>query len=255
MTRHFPHLFLGALFLLLASGCAHPYCAVVRPSPPLSILSPELENLSDAKIETYLKAQARPTFPCPLAVAKVGIGSTYDYRRSTSVAVGSIEPLYGDEAEGWRKLVEVSDAKGSELIDQIQPINRLLVSEKVTLKGLRDAAALVHAPILLAYMQTEQQETGQNEAAMAYWTIIGLFIVPGHTVGYYSVCQGVLVDTRSGYILATVGGESKQEERVLPGAVEIAEDRTERKARAEAIQRLQGEVAETLKTLAGVPMK
>ena len=61
---------LTALFLLL-TGCSHAYKSIVKPVPQLSVLSPELENLTDVVVETYLTADVRPVFPSVLAVAKV----------------------------------------------------------------------------------------------------------------------------------------------------------------------------------------
>jgi len=85
---------------------------------------------------------------------------------------------------------------------------------------------------------------------MAYWTFVGLFTVPGNTVGHCTVCQALLVDTRSGFVLATAEGESLREENCLPGAVDIAGPRVEKEARAEAVRKLQGAVQHSLKGLA-----
>ena len=80
----------------------------------------------------------------------------------------------------------------------------------------------------------------------------GLFApsVPGNTVGHYTACQGVLVDTRSGFILATVEGEAVREENVLPGAVDIARDRIRRQAQTEAVASLHDNFRKTLAALA-----
>jgi hypothetical protein len=162
---------------------------------------------------------------------------------------GALQILHGQEADGWRKLTELKVGDKTP-ISQVQLVNSLLGGSRPTLKDQRDAAALLHAPLLLVYMQTDDAEDGYNELAMAYWTIVGLFTVPGNSVGHFSVCQAVLVDTRSGFILGTAGGESQREERVLPGAVEIARQRTREQARAEAITRLQAAIPESLRTLA-----
>ena len=217
---------------LLMSGCAASYRGIVRPVPQLAALSPELENLTDARIETYLKANARPVFPSVLAVAKIGSGH-------------KLLILRGEEAEGWQKLASLHD-KGAGIISQVHLLGSLLVNGEPSLKQLRDAAARVHAPLLLVYMQTDDAEDGYNDAAMAYWSIVGLFLVPGNTVGRYSVCQAVLVDTRTGTVLATAGGEAQREENVLYGAVDIARKRTAEEAQSEAVSKLQGEVSEAL---------
>jgi hypothetical protein len=231
-------------------GCKATYSGVVRPTPRLSLLSPELENLTDTAIETYLTADVRPVFPSVLAVAKVGLRPDWSYRREDPASALKLEAIRGGEAEGWRALVGASESGGPAPISQVQLVSPMLVSGYPTIKSLRDAAALLHAPLLLVYMQRDSSDEGYNSAAMAYWTIVGLFCVPGNTVGHCSACQAVLIDTRSGFVLATADGESLKEEKVLPGAVPIARDRTREQARAEAIANLQKSFRTTLADLA-----
>jgi hypothetical protein len=226
----------------LLTGCAEAmYSSVVKPVPKLSLLSPELENLTDDVIETYLTADVRPVFPSVLAVAKVSVG----YH-----GVLELETVRGQEAEGWRAMAGKGDPLSPRLLDQVQLVSPMLASQQPTLKSLRDAAALLHAPLLVVYLQQDSSDDGYNSAAMAYWTIIGLFIVPGHTVGHYSTCQAVLIDTRSGFVLATAYGESLKEENVLPAAVPIAIDRTCKQARAAAVAALQEDFRAMLTGLA-----
>jgi rhombotail lipoprotein len=174
-------------------------------------------------------------------VTKVGVG----YR-----GVLELETIRGQEAEGWRAMAGKGDPLSPRLLDQVQLVSPMLASQQPTLKSLRDAAALLHAPLLVVYLQQDSSDDGYNSAAMAYWTIIGLFLVPGHTVGHYSTCQAVLIDTRSGFVLATAYGESLKEENVLPGAVPIAIDRTCRQAREAAVAALQQDFRATLAGLA-----
>ncbi len=241
---------IAVMLITTWTGCGAAYKPLVRPTPNVSILSPELENLTDNVIETYLRADVRPVFPTVLAVAKLSLASPYYRARG---AAPQLAVLRGDEAEGWRRLTEEGEGEGPQLLEQVQFLNPMLVDGAPTLKSLRNGAALLHAPLLLVYMQDDDARQGYNAAAMAYWTIIGLFIVPGHTVGHHTVCQGVLVDTRSGFILATVDGEAKYEEHVLPGAVGIAADRVERKAHAQAVAKTQENFSVTLTGLASQP--
>lgn len=243
MSRHAALLISWALLVSLLSGCASQYKEIVRPVAQLSSLSPELEHLTDAAIETYLKANVTPRFPTVLAVARL-----YDHSRFDEGF--RVDFLRGDEARGWQQLKSLESASGDPLISQVQLVSPMLSGGKPTLKSLRDAAALLHAPILLVYLQVEDAQEGQNSAAMAYWSIIGLFTVPGHTVGRHSLCQALLIDTQSGFILATVQGEARQVEQVLPGAVSIARDRLAARVPAEAVADLHKNVREVLVELA-----
>jgi hypothetical protein len=235
---------------VLCVGCAESYESVVRPVPKMTLLSPELQNLSDFKVETYLTADARPVFPTTLAIAKMPSPDRGYYRRAEDAQTDPVEMLRGPEAEGWRSLAGDLRAGGTVVVEQVQLVSPLIAPTPVTLKGLRDAAALLHAPLLFVYVQDDDSSEGYNDAAMAYWSLVGLFVVPGNTVGHYTVCQGVLVDTRSGFILATAEGEAVREEDVLAGAVDIARDRVRREARAAAIADLQANMRQTLVHLA-----
>ncbi len=240
-------LLLAVLWADLA-GCAS-YKSLVKPVPRLSVLSPELRDLTDFAIDTYLKADVQPVFPSVLAVAKVQLPAAV-YFGSRGQGDPSLDVLRGAEADGWRRMTGPLAGGGQTVLEQVQLVSPLIVNHPITLKSLRDAAALLHAPLLLVYLQDDNHSEGYNGAAMAYWTIVGLFLVPGHTVGHYTTCQGVLIDTRSGFILATTEGEAKREEFALPGAVHIACARVRQQAQAEAVAALQANCRETLIGLA-----
>ena len=160
----------AALGLVVAfSGCAT-YKGVVRPSPPLSVVSPEAEKLTDWDIEQRLKATARPSFPTVVAVAKVK-----PQDRNYQAYFVALEQVRGAEAEGWRRLEVEESAKSSSPLQQIQIVNALTLSGDPDLKNLRTAAATLHAPLLLVYMQDDNFARGNNVASAAYWTIVGLF--------------------------------------------------------------------------------
>jgi hypothetical protein len=243
---------LNILWILAAlaclNGCSASYRAAVRPTPHLSSLAPEFYNLTDAKIEQYLKTDVTPVFPTTLAIVKVEQNSNYRYEETPKF---SMSPIIGDEAEGWQELTDCKiNDQSPALVSQVHFINPIFIEGSTTVKKLRNAAALVHAPMLLVYLQTENTSEGYNSSAMAYWSIVGLFVTPGNTVGSNCVCQAFLVDTRTGSILATLQSDAASEENVLPGAVDIARDRVRAQARIEAANNLQDEVRKTLVNLA-----
>src|SRR4051812_45341938 len=91
--------------VILASGCSNTsYRGIVRPTPRITALDPELASMTDVKIEFYLKSNAPPTFPTVLAVARVssddvdsyvshGSGDTPLVTHRTNPDAGSIEVL------------------------------------------------------------------------------------------------------------------------------------------------------------------
>ena len=237
------------LLVLSVGGCANKYRGIVRPTPELGVLSPEAARLTDDDIESYLQVSARTVFPTVLAVAKLAEPRGY-YRNGHDGRL-TVDHIHADEADGWRRATKEDLYRTGAPIRQVHIINKLALSgEETTLQSLRVAAAKLHAPLLLAYIQEDNWASGYNSAAMAYWTIVGMFFVPGDTVGHHSICEGILVDTRTGAIVATVAGEAKREENVLPGAVPIARNRTREQSRREAVTRFQEDLARILRELA-----
>lgn len=232
--------------LLTITGCAT-YGGIVRPTPDMAPLSPEAAKLTDAEIEAFLRVSARPEFPAVLAVARLDPARRYS--RKGNGGRYNVEPIHDQEADAWRRFVDDNEIGQISAISQVHFINGLAVSGEPTLENLREAAARLHAPMLLAYVQQDEHAEGLNPAAMAYWTIAAMFFVPGNTVGHHSVCEGIIVDTRTGAIMATVAAEAKREENVLPGAVSIARKRTREQARTEAVERFQNDFRRMLNRL------
>lgn len=64
-------------------------------------------------------------------------------------------------------MIDVQTKDGRQPLYQVQFISCLLSQERPNLKGLRDAAALLHAPLLLVYTQLDSHDEGYNSAAIA----------------------------------------------------------------------------------------
>ncbi len=229
MPRHLLRIILTATMPFICGCSLAKYAPVTRPGMSVSLLS---EALSDELVEQVLEARAEPTFPSVLAVAKIGSGAIWrDVKRQ-------VEIVGGEDDDAWKKLAGLHDAGGKKLIDDVRFISPMLVKSDINLRSLRQAAAMLRAPLLLVYVTDENATEGYNDAAMLYWTIVGLWTVPGNTVGHFSVGDALLIDTRSGLILSTAHGEGQREENVFYGAVPIAEERTGREARTEAMETL-----------------
>jgi len=249
----FPSLIVLVSLACLSPGCGQPYKGLVKPSKDLKALSPELAEFNDVVLEKVLKAEVKPSFPTVLAVAKLHRGCNwygYHYNSEKDYPY-DLETISGSEADGWLRLAKAKAESKDSAVSQVQFVNTFLTGGAPTLTNLRAAAAMVHAPLLLVYVQDDDAKEGYNDGAMAYWTIVGLFVVPGNTVGYYSTCQALIVDTQTGLVYATAGAESKREENVLAGAVEIAKDRVEKRACAEAVEKLQANVRELFEEIVG----
>jgi hypothetical protein len=238
------NLFVSFLAVSCLTGCSATYRGVIRPEPKLSILSPDLTDLSERNIEMYLKTKVKPVFPATLAVAKVKIpyydhGADYQYgNRHPEIMV--LENLQGDEALGWQKLTELKLADNRRVIQQVHFLSPMLVDGMPTLKKLRDAAAVVHAPLLLVYIQQDDVADGYNNAgAGSYWTLFGMLFVPGNTVGSYNTCQAILVDTQTGAIMATAQSDDMREEKVMIWGVDEGTQRVRSVAKTQSLERIQ----------------
>lgn len=237
---------LTGMVLIGLTGCAATYRSVVRPRSDLGTLDPALMKFTSSDIEDAFKARPRPSFPADLAVAKVGPGSSFFQDDAARFRHGfCVRTIPGPEAEAWRKAADGVTGQ-PRLISQVHLLSPLLTGDAADLKRIRQAAAQLRAPLLLVYMEDATHASGYNDAAMLYWTLVGLFLVPGNSVGHYTTYNAVLLDTRTGLALATAQGEGKKEENVLPGAVSIADDRVRRTAAAEAFAGLQSELPKML---------
>jgi hypothetical protein len=219
---------------VLVVGCAS-YSPLTRPVPKLSVLSPELADLSERKIEKYLDAEVKPEFPVVLAVAKVQNPYPEYASEEHQIDRYAVETLRGDEAEGWRNLKGQRGKYYKEIIRRVLFINPSLLTGNPTLKKLRDAAAMLHAPLLLVYIQQDNASDGYKNAA--------------YTIGYYSACQAALVDTRTGLILATAESELNREEKAFPLTANSAKEKIQRQTRSQTVAGLQKNFGRALREL------
>jgi rhombotail lipoprotein len=117
------------------------------------------------------------------------------------------------ELTAWEEVV-----RGQREIVNVQPITGFQLQDRqVTLHGLRSAAAELHCELLLVYLQADSQVDNMNDAAVLYWSIIGLWIAPGNVVEHKTVAQAVLLDCRTGQILGTATGDHYAK-RLCPAA-------------------------------------
>jgi hypothetical protein len=156
----------------------------------------ELEkSMTDGDIARLLDVQVQAKLPTSLAVAKLQshCGGYQPY----------VAEIDADELLAWEDIV-----KTQRQIVGVQPVTTLgLESEQPTLYSLRTAAARLHCELLLVYFQVDSQVDNFNDAAVLYWSIAGLWTVPGNEVEHKTVIQAVLLDCRTGMILGTATGD------------------------------------------------
>jgi hypothetical protein len=216
--------------LVIATVGCRAYEGVHRPRASVGILP---KQASEAELESWLTTTVRPKVPSTLAIVRMRTTSPYGYEYGDPPV--QIDSIQQDESGAWRGLAGLTDEKGRKLIEDVTFVSPLLSQEEPTLDTLRQAAARLRAPLLLVYMFQDDAEDGYNDSSLLYWTIVGMWTVPGNVVGYYSAGQGLLIDTVSGQIVAVANAESKQEEAVTAAAFDIAKNRIARNARSETL--------------------
>jgi len=79
----------------------------------------------------------------------------------------------------------------------------------------------MHCELLLVYMRGDSSVENYNDAAVLYWTLVGLWLVPGHTLEHKTVMQAMLVDCRTGMILGTATGSAYEKRNCTAAAIDI----------------------------------
>lgn len=201
------------LILLTTAGCAShsPLPAIDRPLAKSGLVGDpaklsQIENsLTDKDIARLLDADIRAKLPTALAVAKM--------QSHCSGYQPYLANITAEELIAWRKTTESIPQ-----ITGVVPVTPMTTqSEGTNMYHLREAAAKTGCELLLIYMQTDGSVDNYNDAAVLYWSILGLWIVPGNELERRTVMQAILVDCRTGTILGTATGDCHRK-RSYPAA-------------------------------------
>lgn len=232
--------FLSVTLLLGLCGCH--YAGVQRPVVALGILP---SNTNEAELSVIIEQADKYTLPSDLLVLKLRGEEPYghEYGQETNV-----QPIPEAEATAMRSLGSLKTDDGQPIISSVTLGGPLLI-DRATLAGVRHAAARVRARLVFVYASVDDTEEGYNDASILYWTIIGMWTVPGTMVGYYSAAQGLLIDTVSGQVVAVVAGEHKYEEAVTAAARDIAKTRAQKTAREKSFGEMREDLVTQLKRL------
>jgi hypothetical protein len=218
-----------AIAFVLLAGCQ----TYTTPGGPadfraMGITAEEVEQRTDAGIAERLERQPLASFPVTLAVVRVqqpgyrsrSAGSFGDGRYSV-VTVRDIE----NDADYERVL-------NLNMINRLIPLNRMVIPNRLQSdRELREAAASVHADMLLVYTVDTAFGSESKFAPLSTFTI-GLF--PEREARVTSTVSAAIVDTRNGYVYGLT--EATAEETQLANAwtsrsaVEQSRRRAERKA-------------------------
>ena len=161
--------------------------------------------MTDDEIADLLDVNVRAKLPTGVAVAKI--------KNRCSGYQPYLAIISAEELQEWEKAIGIQAH-----ISGVCPITSLtMAGNSVTLHTLRTAAARMNCELLMVYLQADSSVNNFNDAAVLYWTVIGLWTVPGDVVEHRTVMQAILVDCRTGMILGTATGDA-HEKRQCPAA-------------------------------------
>lgn len=185
------------------------------------------QAMTDSGIADLLDVDIRAKLPAAVAIARLeSLCSGYQ---------PALVTVDAEELTGWEKAVA-----DQQHIRGVHPITPLVHgSNRPTLHSLRVAAAKLKCELLLVYLQADSSVDNFNDAAALYWTLVGLWLVPGNVYEHTTVMQAVLLDCRTGAILGTATGDSHQKQAYAAAYKDIVRDKLTRKAPAQALADLQ----------------
>lgn len=225
--------FNACIFLsTLTVGCAS-YSPVEEPRAALEIFGSEADN----RTIRALLATADHEFEMPARLAVSYVDARTASGWSTESSLDGVPP---EHIARWEKLTELEQPNGEPVLSDVVFVTPMLLGggSSNELARARKAAAAMRAPTLLIYSTSRNWSSGYNDAAPLYWTIIGLFTVPGHTIGTYYVHDVLLVDVATGQILESRRVSAQDERHAIASILGATRDSQDRETQAEAEDKL-----------------
>lgn len=219
----------------LLAGCSSSYTTPGRAANLRKSFTPaevERRAKTDARLLPALDVEPLAEFPTGLAVVRIQAAG---YRSHTTKGWGS-----GDYSIVTLRDIESDDAMERlgklPMVEGVAPVNRLLVSPN--LKGsqpLREAAASLHADLLLVYTLDTQFRVGDHAPPLGFVTL-GLF--PTREAKVDCTASAILLDTRTGYVYGVYEGLGKANQLANGWTDEMAVDQSRKRCEKQAFTEL-----------------
>ena len=246
------------LICVVMTGCGNKH--IVRPTftgGPLALDEAKVRELTDKDIQAILDKRPLAKFPVTLAVACVDRSYSHGYYGYWWWNADERARIKEEEKQGW-----LEATKGIKAISDTCFVSDLLLPEITkhdghwqyaghSMKGLRAAAARLHADLLLVYSAPSDYGNETNPASLLYLTIVGCWVSPGNDISSYTLARAALVDVRTGYVYA-VAEDDAEAKTITPVAYdEKVYKKLMKKTRAEAVTKLQTQIKSILPKLKG----
>jgi hypothetical protein len=238
------------LWLLLVAGCGGTR-EMTRPEAPIGGII-GAEKVTEESIRRAMATRPQLSVPTKVAVAEIGTRQTaylpdYSYCGRPDIQAGIVS-LRADEEKLWKETLN----KDRPAVGQVIPLAPVLVPDGSdgTLLRLRQAAATLHADLLLVYVRESDWGKQPNALSGLYLTIIGLWASPGTNLRAITVAKGALVDVRNGFVYGVVSADA--EDKAISAAVFVDKTRLDlmKRTEAKALAELAGQTAALVDDLA-----
>ncbi|MGD9691946.1 MAG: hypothetical protein AB7G17_03830 [Phycisphaerales bacterium] len=191
---------------------------------------------TDANILEKMSRKPAADFPASIAVVRVQ-SAGYESYTARGHGQGNYSVLTTREAESDTEMARLESLP---MVRGIATMNRLVVPQYLsTEKDLREAAAAVHADMVLLYTFDTRFGVTTKIPALGMITL-GLF--PDRESQVTSTASAALIDTRTGFIYGLAEATSKAHQPANAWTSQDAVDESRQRAEREAFVNLVGEV-------------
>ena len=226
------------LLFLLSSGCASHYTTPGRGANlrDLTFAAPPARQQGEPSIVAAMGTQPLARFPTGVAVVRI---QAPGYRSATAQGWGAgrysiVTTRDIESAADLERLTKLPMVSG------IGPINRLLLPTHLESdRELREAAARMHADVLLVYTL---DTTFLVEDKAAPLSVATLGLSPNQQAKVVCTASALLLDTRNGYLYGVAEATEKQDQFTSAWTRAAAVDQARRRTEAMAFAKLVGEL-------------
>jgi hypothetical protein len=216
------------LFLVFTGGCANTYVTPNR-GADFSALK---EKQTDAEIAEALSRKPLASFPASIAVARI---ESTGYKSATAQSWGS----------GKFSVVTSRDIESPTTLDSfakmpqvagVATVNRLLLPQDLeSFRDLRQAAAALHADMLLVY--TIDTTFDQKDLAEPL-TFVTLGLAPDQKIEVVTTASAALLDTRNGYVYGVCEDTARHDGLTIGWSTDAAIDDARKKTETQAFDKM-----------------
>ena len=231
----------AAIVAFVAGGCASHYATPGRGANLQEMVAdaPRVPDRGDPSVIAAMGTQPLAKFPTGIAVVRIQAPG-YVSETAEGWGTGRYSIVTTRDIESPADLKRLSKLP---LVSGIGPINRLLLPTQLESDlQLRDAAARMHADLLLVYTL---DTTFVVEDKAAPLSVVTLGLSPNQHAKVVCTASALLLDTRNGYLYGVAEATDRQGQLASAWTSNAAVDQTRRRAETKAFTKLVGELEKT----------